>query len=130
MSHNFLLTAKKGPLKGQTMKKIVGICMLAATSAFAPHVFADTAQTATSASRWSVPSMDRHMPVDAARLHKQGQKKFRYMDMAQGKRSRSLHNAVLVYGAGGRDQASATAPVYRDQQEPAQRPRVIVRPST
>lgn len=112
------------------MKKIVGICMLAATSAFASNVFADNAPAAASGSRCSVPSMERHIPVDAARLHKQGQQKFRYMDMAQAKRSRSLKNAVLVYGLAGRDQAKASVPVYRHEQEPAQRPRVIMRPST
>ena len=130
---------QKGPLKGQTMKKTVGICMLAAASAFASHAFAETSQAVDSAARWSASTMDRHMPVDAARLHKLGQKKFRYMDMAQSKRSKSLQNAVLLFGARAdgqghvaqRDQAKAapSAPVYRDHAQ-SKPPRVIMRPST
>lgn len=121
------------------MKKTVGICMLAAASAFASHAFAETPQAVDSAARWSASTMDRHMPVDAARLHTAGQKKFRYMDMAQTKRSKSLQNAVLLYGAraakskdtqGERGhEAAPRTPVYRNQ-APAQAPRVIMRPST
>ena len=122
------------------MKKTVGICMLAAASAFASHAFAETPQAVDSASRWSASTMDRHMPVDAARLHKLGQKKFRYMDMAESKRSKSLQNAVLLFGAraDGKDpaaqrdpaKAAPSAPVYRDPAQQPKAPRVIMRPST
>jgi len=80
------------------------------------------------------------MPVDAARLHKLGQKKFRYMDMAESKRSKSLQNAVLLFGARaeGKDpaaqrepaKAAPSAPVYRDHAHQLKAPRVIMRPST
>lgn len=121
------------------MKKTVGICMLAAASAFASHAFAETPQAVDSAARWSASTMDRHMPVDAARLHTAGQKKFRYLDMAETKRSKSLQNAVLLYGARAAKnkdaqgehghEAAPRTPVYRNH-APAQAARMIMRPST
>lgn len=139
LPHEIFAHRQKGSLKGQTMKKTVGICMLAAASAFASHAFAETPQTVDGAARWSASTMDRHMPVDAARLHTLGQKKFRYMDMAETRRSKSLQNAVLLYGtraegkAGdgqrGNAKAAPSIPVYRDHAQP-RRPRVIMRPST
>jgi hypothetical protein len=143
-----LLTVKKGPRKGNTMKKTVGICMLtiaaslAAPAAFAASTAAIDAHTSAapdSAARWSMSAMDRHMPLETPRPHKLAQQKFRYMDMAQAKRSKSLRNAVLVYGGGMdrpardtlRDPAKAgpQAPLYR-QDAPVPAPRVIMRPST
>ncbi len=126
----FLLTAKKGPLKGQTMNKTVGICMLVAVSALASSAYAAPRQADDSAARWSASTMDRHMPVDATRLQKAGQKKFRYMDMAEGRRSRFMREAVLLYG---QEVGACTPDVAREAAKAApQAPaaRVIMRPMT
>jgi hypothetical protein len=89
-----------------------------------------------SASRWSSSVMERHMPVDPVQLQKLGQKKFRYMDMAQAKRSKSIRNAVIVRGAAGegaakpgRKDESLQPQNYRDHAEPGH-PIVIMRPMT
>lgn len=70
------------------------------------------------------------MPVDASRLQKAGQQKFRYMDMAEGRRSRFMREAVLLSG----QQADACSEdVARESAKAApQAPaaRVIMRPMT
>lgn len=75
------------------------------------------------------------MPVDSAQLQKLGQKKFRYMDMAQDKRSKSIRNAVIVRGPGVKDDSRGDLlqpQTYRGedaQAKPARRI-VIMRPMT
>ena len=51
------------------------------------------------AARWSVPAMDRHVPMVSIPPDYNAQKAFRYMDMAQVKRRGAVHNAVIVHGA-------------------------------
>lgn len=130
LPHEILLTAKKGLLKGQTMKKTVGICMLVAVSALASSAFAAPRQADAGVARWSASAMERHLPVDGTRLHQEAQKKFRYMDMAEGRRSRFMRDAVLLYGhgagKGGKDAAGEPAKAA----PPAPAVRAIMRPMT
>ncbi len=118
------------------MKKIAGICILAAASGLAaPITLAQAAspQAAAGAARWSASVMDRHLPLAGVSAQQSGSRKFRYMDMAQAKRSSALHNAVLVVGpvkpAQAGEQAAPHSPVYRNH---ARQPgaRVIMRPMT
>lgn len=94
------------------MKKIAGICILAASGL---ATYLGPAQAAS---------------PDAAA----GIRKFRYMDMAQVRRSTGLHNAVLVVGpakkpAKAAEQAVPRSPVYRNHAGQAGG-RVIMRPMT
>ncbi|MBB5391675.1 MULTISPECIES: hypothetical protein [unclassified Herbaspirillum] len=91
-------------------RTLLGFCLLAGISAAASQAGAHRldAPLADAASRWSSSVMERHAPMDSTQLQKLGQKKFRYMDMAQGKRSKSIRNAVIVRDlAGARQECTA-----------------------
>ncbi|MFJ3056715.1 hypothetical protein [Herbaspirillum sp. NPDC087042] len=117
------------------MKKIAGICILAA-SVLAAHLSpaqAASPDVAAGAARWSASAMDRHLPLAAAPAQPSGARKFRYMDMAQTRRSPALHNAVLVVGparpAKAGEQAVPRSPLHRNHTRQAGA-RVIMRPMT
>lgn len=114
-------------------RTLLGICLVAAMSTASTAGAADASGQGSSpvpASRWSSSVMERHAPVDSARLQQLGQKKFRYMDMAQGKRSRSIRNAVIVRGPHGPDgEDGAQSRTYRKNSQPG-RPLALMRPMT
>ncbi|MBP0599922.1 hypothetical protein J8I26_17565 [Herbaspirillum sp. LeCh32-8] len=113
-------------------KTLLGFCLLAGMTAQVGAQGLDLPAGA-SASRWSSSVMERHMPVDAAQLQKLSQKKFRYMDMAQGKRSKSIRNAVIVRGGGEEGRGDLLQPqTYREHERPARPNRriVIMQPMT
>lgn len=116
-------------------KTLIGFCLLAGMSAAASQAGAQSLDVPAeaSSSRWSSSVMERHAPMDSAQLQKLGQKKFRYMDMAQGKRSKSIRNAVIVRGPGGaRQEGASEQQAYRHNGHNAQpdRPVVVMRPMT
>lgn len=117
------------------MKKIVGICMLAATSGLASlSLPVHAAGTEAGVSRWSAPALDRHLPLERARTQRQQPDpgSFRYMDGATVKRSKGLHNAVLTIGRQRPAAAAAavpSAPVHRHR-DAQPRARVIMQPMT
>ena len=118
------------------MKKIAGICILAIASGLATYLSpaqAASPDAAAGAARWSAAAMDRHLPLAGVCQQSSGTRKFRYLDMAQVRRSAGLHNAVLVVGPGkaakAGEQVAPRSPVYRNHARQAGG-RVIMRPMT
>lgn len=118
------------------MKKIAGICILAAASGLATYLNpaqAASPDAAAGMARWSASPMDRHLPLAGVSAPPSAARKFRYMDMAQVRRSAGLHNAVLVIGRAkpnkAAEQAAPQSPVYRNHAGQAGA-RVIMRPMT
>ncbi|MFJ3048287.1 hypothetical protein ACIPEN_20835 [Herbaspirillum chlorophenolicum] len=113
-------------------KTLLGFCLLVGMSAVALQANAQRlgVPLEDSASRWSSSVMERHAPMDSAQLQKLGQKKFRYMDMAQIKRSKSIRNAVIIHGLDdARQNGVSQQQVYR-RNFPSGHPIVIMRPMT
>lgn len=120
--------------------KSIGIYLalgLSASLTVLPSFAAESISVDTSApTATRLPSsvMERHLPFDFAQAQalKLSQKPFRYMDMAEHQKPKSIRNAVIVYG--GKRNLDVHTGAYRNNAEahPEQRQRrvVIARPMT